>query len=258
MNLKILVIGDVVSNAGTNALSKRLWNFRRENGIDIAVVNGENSAAQNGIDPDSADAIISAGADVVTTGNHVWRCRSIHDYLDSGKPVIRPANYPSSSPGAGYIKVEAAGRIWLVMNILGLIYCEPLADPFDTVEKILKAEEGKYDYSILDIHAEATSEKAAIARYFDGRINVVFGTHTHVATADERILPGGTGFITDVGMSGDPDSILGVKSECIIRKLTTKMPVRFEYATGEAQIHGAVFTLSDQTGRIISAERVTF
>lgn len=258
MDFKILVIGDVVSTAGTDAVSKRLWRFRRENRIDITVVNGENSAAQNGIDPNSADAIIDAGADVVTTGNHVWKHRSIQDYLESGRPVIRPANYPSSSPGTGYVKVEAAGRIWLVINVLGLIYGEPLSDPFESVEKILKAEEGKYDYSILDVHAETTSEKAAIARYFDGRINVVFGTHTHVATADERILHGGTGFITDVGMSGDTDSILGVKSECIIRKLTTKMPVRFEYAEGDAEIHGAIFTLSSESNRITSAERVTF
>ncbi len=255
---RVLAVGDVVSPLGVSELSRRLSAFKRHACIDLTVVNGENSAKFNGIDPDSAEDIIMAGADVVTTGNHVWKIRAVYDYLDSGRPVIRPANYPPQSPGNGYIKVEIDGKIWLVINVMGVIYGEPLADPFECVERILTKEAGSYDYSIMDVHAETTSEKAALARYFDGRINIVFGTHTHVATADEQVLSGGTGFITDLGMSGPVDSILGVKSECIIRKLTTKLPTRFDFADGRVDIHGAVFTLDAQSGRVTDVQRVVF
>ena len=245
-----------MGNGGVEHLCSRLRRFKRENGIDLTVVNGENSAKGNGIDPYSAEALLDAGADVLTTGNHVFRINAFYDYLENERFVVRPLNFPSSAPGRGATIVDLGMSRVLIMNVMGTVGLEPLGCPFEAVERALEENKGGYDVSVLDIHAEATSEKAAIARYFDGRINVVFGTHTHVQTADARILPKGTGFITDLGMCGPTDSILGVKSEIIIDKLRSHMPKKFEFAGGETEATGAIFTLD--SGKVTKVETVRF
>ena len=254
----ILAVGDAVASHATSYLREKLWGIRKYHNIDFTVVNGENSADGNGMLPQSADAIIEAGADAVTGGNHSFRRREVYTYLDDSKCCIRPANMPSSAPGYGSCIIDAGGKRVLVINLLGTVYMDPIESPFTCADKILEANKGKYDYAVVDIHAEATSEKAALARYLDGRVSIVVGTHTPVATADEQILPMKTGFITDLGMVGVTDSILGVKSELIIEKFLTHMPVRFDQATGEVSASGAIFTLDKSSGKCINVQRICF
>ncbi len=256
---KLLAIGDVVGPTATAYIKEKLWTFRRANKINMVVCNGENAAPGNGLDPQSADKLIESGCDVLTAGNHIFKKREIRPYLDASPFLIRPANYPSgTTPGSGYTTVTVDGFTVLVMNVMGTVYLDPLACPFDTVERILKKEEGSYDFAVLDIHAEATSEKIALGRHFDGRINVIFGTHTHVPTADVTILPKGSGYVTDLGMSGPHDGVLGVRADIIIEKFRTRLPVKFELAEGEIYVDGVLFTLDADTGRVIAAERVKF
>ena len=258
MKLNILCIGDVVGSEAVAYLSNHLWQKRSELGAHFCVVNGENAAPGNGIDVEPAKIILAAGADVITTGNHVWQKSGFRSYLNDSENVIRPTNYPAGCPGQGYVIANCEGYRVLVINVMGTVFLESLASPFETVERILERERGCYDFAILDVHAEATSEKIALGRYFDGRIGIVFGTHTHVQTADEQIFPGGTGYITDLGMTGPDDSILGVKVSCILEKVTLKMPVRFELAEGKITSHGALFTFDTDLGRCIDAKRVQF
>lgn len=255
--MKILVVGDVVGAGGVEYLERTLRTKIDGLGADMTVVNGENSAPNNGIDTASAKALLAAGADVITTGNHVYKHSTFHSFLENSENVIRPLNYPSACPGNGYTYINISGYRILVMNVLGVVLGEPLNCPFDSVERVLDREKGRFDAAILDIHAETTSEKAAIARYFDGRISVVFGTHTHVQTSDARILPKGTGFITDVGMCGPVDSILGVESGIIIDKLRLHLPKRFDIAGGEISANAALFELDDN-GKCIKASAFTF
>ena len=256
-NFRILALGDVVGPEAVKYLSSRLWNYRKEQNISMVVCNAENAAIGNGLDPQSADKLLSAGCDVLTSGNHIFRKKEIRDYLENSPDVIRPANYPAGTPGSGYTIIQIDGYRILVMNILGQIFMEPLACPFATLERILEREKGRYDFSVLDIHAETTSEKIALARYFDGKINCIFGTHTHVATADAQTLPLGSGYITDLGMTGPSDSVLGIRSDIIIEKLRTKLPVKFELASGNIKANGAIFEL-DSSGKCLSAERIEF
>ncbi len=256
-NIKLLALGDVIRVAGCEYLEKNLWRYRRENDIDIVVANGENSSGSGGIDKKSAEILLSAGVDVITTGNHVFKSFDAKNLLDDNKYVIRPANYSSSLAGYGYTFFDAAGKRFLIINIMGIVLMEPLACPFEAVERILEREKGNYDISVLDIHAEATSEKRALAFCFDGKINAVFGTHTHVETADETLLPRGTAYITDIGMCGPDDSILGIAPECIIEKLRMHIPVRFNVSENKITAHGAIFTF-DENGKAVSVERVKF
>lgn len=256
MQLKILCIGDVVGKEAVAYLGTKLWQMRRVLGAHFCVVNGENAAPGNGIDVDSAEAILAAGADVITSGNHIWQKSGFRGYLDNSTRVLRPANYPAVCPGQGWTIVDCEGYRVLVINVMGTVFLDALASPFETIERILEREKGNFDFAILDIHAEATSEKIALGRYFDGRIGIIFGTHTHVQTADEQIFPAGSGYITDLGMTGPVDSILGVKVSCIVEKMTTKMPVRFEIAEGGIVSHGALFTYDTDLHRCIVAERV--
>jgi len=259
--MKILALGDIVGPDTVNELGKKLWKYRRDNGIDLVTANGENASRGNGLDTEAAQSILDYGVDVITGGNHIWQKQNLRSFLDSSSSIIRPLNYPASSAGNGYTVVSCAGMRVLVMNVSGTVYMESLSCPFDAVEKVLKTEAGRYDISLLDIHAEATSEKLALARYFDGRINAVYGTHTHVTTADEQVLPRGTGYITDLGMCGPTNSILGVKSEIIINKLRTKMPVRFEFADGEIKFNGVIFDFDSSDihkVKLIDVKRVSF
>lgn len=255
--IKLLALGDVVRTVSCEYISKHLWRYRKENGIDIVVANGENSAENSGIDRQSADMLLSYGVDVITTGNHVFKTGEAKKLLDESKYVIRPANYPEALPGYGYTFFDAAGKTFLIINVMGIVMMEPLSDPFSAVEKILERNKGKYDISVLDIHAEATSEKRALGFYFDGKINAIFGTHTHVQTADEQILPKGTGYITDIGMCGPDNSVLGIDAKCIIEKLRMHTPVRFTVPNTKVTAHGVIFTFGEN-GKVKKTERITF
>ncbi len=254
--MKILALGDVTGTEAVAYLERNLRRFRYENNIDFTVINAENSAQYNGVDRDSAERLFDAGADVLTTGNHVYRINAVYQYLDDCENIIRPANLPGECPGSGYVIFDIGTDRILVINLLGTTYMESCASPFDTADAILKRAAGAYDIAVIDMHAEATSEKAALARYLDGRVTAVFGTHTHVQTNDPRILPRGTGFITDIGMCGPDDSILGVMSDRVIDKMRLHLPRRFEYASGDITAHGAIFTLRDR--RVVKVETVSF
>ncbi len=253
----ILCVGDVVGENGTDFIKSKLWSIRDRYKVDFAVVNGENSAAGNGIDKFSADTLFSSGADVITTGNHVFRKREIYDYMEKNEYLLRPANYPAGTAGNGYCIYKALGYRVLVMNLLGTVYMESMDCPFRTAQKILEREKGEYDISIADFHAEATSEKKAFAYFFDGEISLVFGTHTHVQTSDEQIFENGTGYITDAGMTGPYESVLGVKKEIVINKFLTKMPCRFEEADGSTIFNAVLFSYDINTKKTVDVKRIS-
>ena len=256
--IRVLCLGDVVGEEGVRFLEKdgRLRKLASEKRADLVVVNGENSAPGNGISRDSAERLLDAGADVITGGNHTWKQRDAVRLLEDGDALIRPCNYPADAPGMGYLIANVRGYRVLVLNAAGVVYMDPVTPPADAVARILKSERGNYDLSVCDLHAEATSEKLFFARYFDGKLSAVFGTHTHVQTADEQILPSGTGYITDVGMCGSMNGILGVKTEAIVHKFTVRTPVRFEPAEGNPALHAVLFALDEQSGKCTSVERI--
>lgn len=242
---RILCLGDIVGEAAVEKIKSDLPQYINNNGISCVIVNGENAlmGKGNGISPSIANDLLYAGVDVITGGNHSFASSSIYSMLDDSSYIIRPANVHSSCPGVGAALADINGKSVLVMNVMGRIYMTgSQSDPFDAVEKMLERYKGKYDISVLDIHAEATSEKFCIANEFDGRIDIIFGTHTHVPTADLRILPKGSGYITDLGMCGPENSSLGVKTEIAIKRIKTDMPVRFELSQNTVRLEGAVFT----------------
>jgi len=255
-NFRLLALGDIVGPAAVEYIKRNISSFCTANKINAVVANAENACVGNGLDGPTARKLLSSGIDVLTSGNHIWHKKDIREILDSTDRLIRPANYRSTNPGVGYTLLKIDGIRLLVMNVMGVIYLDPLENPFSCTERILNHEKGNFDIAVLDIHAEATGEKYALARYFDGRIHMIFGTHTHVQTADEQIMPHGSGFICDLGMCGPTDSILGIKNECIIEKLTTNMPVKFELAEGPIEVRGAIFTFDTDKNRVISVERV--
>ncbi len=253
--MRVLAIGDVVGASGVDYLRSVLPAFRRKEAVDFCVINGENAATSNGITPDLCEELFVSGADVITTGNHVFRRKELYDYLDDNEFVLRPANFPGSTPGKGVCIVDK-GRFQVgVVNLLGTVYMEPVGNPFETVEKQLK-ELSSCKVILVDFHAEATSEKRAMGFFLDGRVSAVFGTHTHVQTADEQVLPKGTGYITDLGMTGTEQSVLGVKPEIIIEKFRTNMPARFAFAEGKAMLCGCLFDINEKTGACERVERV--
>ena len=256
--MKILCLGDVVGPAGAKHLCKNLWEFRKREGVSFVVANCENADEGNGLSSSSAKLLIERGVDVITTGNHVWRKNDLRPLLDSSDSVIRPLNYPPSCPGKGYTLCYADGYRILVMNVMGTVYMDSLACPFHSVDSALKKNEGRYDIAVLDIHAEATSEKMALGYYLDGRVNIIAGTHTHVQTADERVLPKGSGYITDLGMCGSTEGVLGVEKDIIIGRLRTKMPARHIYATENPVAFGAIFTFDTDKKRVTEVKRVRF
>ena len=256
--MKILAVGDVVGGRAVEYLENNLWKVREENKIDFTVVNGENASEIHGIGTADAKALISSGADLITLGNHTYGRRDICEFLSESESIIRPANYPPMAPGGGYTLLNINGWRILGINILGTALMESLACPFTTVDRILERENGNYDFAVMDIHAEATSEKIALARYFDGRIAVIFGTHTHVQTADEQILPNGSGYITDLGMTGPDNGVIGTEADAVIEKFRTKMPVRFKAADGKIKACGAIFDLDTDTKKVRSVTRIVF
>lgn len=252
--MNILAIGDVVGSIGCRFLRSHLPAVKKMKAIDLVIVNGENSADGNGLTPVSVQYLLDSGADVVTSGNHSFRRKESYSLYDSCETLLRPANFPPAAPGKGFFIVDM-GRIQVgVMNLMGVVYMESMDSPFDCADRILA--QGMPKITLVDFHAEATGEKRSFAWYLDGRVSAVFGTHTHVQTADECILPNGTGYISDLGMTGPVNSVLGVKPELVIQKMRTKMPVRFDLASGDCCINGAIFNIDERTGKTISVERL--
>ena len=257
--MKILALGDVVGSITTEHLKKHLSRIQREERIDLTVANGENVTEIRGISAKDAQALLDAGIDLITLGNHAFNMRDIGDFLDNnGERIIRPANYPASAPGYGYTVIRVGGWRVLAVAVSGRAFLDPLACPFETLDRILEREKGSYDLAILDVHAEATSEKLAIAYDFDGKFQVIFGTHTHVPTADERVLPRGTGYITDLGMCGPSDGVIGTETQSVIRRFRTSLPTRFPVAQGKVVAQGAIFDLDENARRVRSVKRITF
>ena len=256
--VKILIIGDVVGKRALEHLGAKLRRIREMLEVDFVVANGENAAEIHGIRPSDAEDLFSAGVDLITLGNHAFAKKEIGEYLSDRQNIIRPANYPPLCPGGGYTIMNIDGYKILCINALGTALMEPLASPFDTVDKILEREKGEYDISLLDIHAETTSEKIALGRYLDGRVNIIFGTHTHVPTADEQILPRGSAYITDVGMTGPVNSVIGTEPAAVIEKFRTKMPTRFIVADGEVRANCAIVDIDAGSGKVASIRRVNF
>lgn len=260
--MRILFIGDIFGRPGRTIVRERLAGLVRDNAIDLVIANGENSAAGFGITPQLAEELFELGIDVLTTGNHVWDKREIVDYFEAAdgnphspaKRLLRPANYASGLPGWGVYEGRKGNVPYAVINLQGRVFMASNDDPFRTVDQLLKQIEAKIIF--VDIHAEATSEKISMGWYLDGRVTVVVGTHTHVPTADERVLPGGTAYITDVGMTGPFDSVIGVKKELVISRFLNNMPARFEAASGDVRLCAVIVECDDTTGRAKDIKRV--
>lgn len=253
--MNILAIGDIVGAVGCAFLREKLPRLKKTESIDLVIANGENSAEGNGITPVSADYLLCSGVDVITLGNHAFRRKEIYDVLDKSEAIIRPANYPpKTTPGKGYMIYDMGRTQVAVVNLIGCMYMNALDDPFSVIDGILDKINTKI--IILDFHAEATSEKLAMAYYLDGKISAMFGTHTHVQTADERIFPKGMGYITDVGMTGPYESILGVRSDIVVKKFKDKLPVKFETASGKCKLDCIKFTIDEKSGKTVSVKRL--
>jgi len=252
-----LFIGDVVGRAGRRAVREVLPLLKREEEIDFVVANGENAAGGIGITPEKAEELLSMGVDVITSGNHIWKKREILPYLDRHPRILRPANYPPGAPGRGSgVYTARDGTRVAVLNLEGRVFMRPLESPFRVSEQQIEILKGQTPIVIVDFHAEATSEKMAMGWFLDGEVTAVIGTHTHVQTSDERILPGGTAYITDAGMTGPVNSVIGMKKEIAIQGFLTQLPNRFEVATGEVELQGVILEVEETTGRALEIRRV--
>lgn len=257
--MNILCIGDVVGSIGCDTLRKLLPSLKRDYEIDLTIVNGENSADGNGITPESASSLFCYGADIITGGNHSLRRSEVYELLDSDPNLLRPHNLPEAKCGSGYCLYDMGKTQVAVINLSGRIYLDALnADnPFTVADLLIgRAKADGAKIIIVDFHAEATSEKRALGLYLDGEVSVFFGTHTHIQTADEQILPLGTGYITDLGMTGPKHSVLGVRSDIIISRLKDKNMQKFELADGECILNGCIFTVDDNTAKVTKVERI--
>ena len=255
MNICVLAVGDVVGDAGVDFLARRLPALRRLHGVHFTVVCGENAAC-DGLLPAQADAIFSAGADVITMGNHTWDKRQIVDYMGRSPYIIRPANYTARAPGRGWGVFDGPRGLRIrVVNLIGRVEMNPNFDnPFTKMDEILKGDAA--DLTLVDFHAEATSEKGAMAWYLDGRVQALWGTHTHVPTADCQILPQGLGFVTDLGLTGPCQSVIGVKPEQAINRFLGGLPQRFQPAPGPCRMGAVLFEIDSETKRCLSVQRV--
>ncbi len=257
--MNILCVGDVFGAPGCDILQKALPVFKKQYDIDLVIANGENSAVGNGITPASARSLLNSGVDVITGGNHTLRRREVFDLLEEGATLIRPANLVGDMPGCGIAYVDFGYTQVAVINLIGTVYIDGTENPYPFADRLInEAKSSGAKIIVVDFHAEATSEKRAMGFYLDGKVSAIFGTHTHVATADEQVLPGGTGYITDIGMTGVDQSVLGVKKEIIISRLKDGAQDRFEAAEGRCSVNGCVFNVDKATGKCISAERVRF
>ncbi|AVX20555.1 MULTISPECIES: TIGR00282 family metallophosphoesterase [Carboxydocella] len=252
--MRILMLGDITSRPGRRAISERLQDIIKTNEIDFVIANGENAAGGNGITREIADELFLAGIDVLTMGNHVWDKKEIYNFIDKEARILRPANYPPGTPGTGWGIFRLKNNLKIgVVSLAGRVFMgEQLDCPFRTLENVISSLTKETKIIIIDFHAEATSEKQALAWYFDGRVSAICGTHTHVLTCDARIFPRGTAYITDLGMTGPYYSVLGVKPEIVIRKFITQLPQKFEVASGPWQINGAILEIDEGTGNALA------
>lgn len=253
--MNLLFMGDVVGHTGCEYFLEHLPRLKQKHKVDLCIANGENSAEGNGILPHSADLLFTSGVDVITGGNHTLRRREIYDLLEEGRPILRPLNLHSSAPGVGHYIVDMLRYQVCVISLVGRVYMEPADNPFDAVDALLPTL--STPNIIVDFHAEATAEKLSMAYHLDSRVTAVLGTHTHVLTADERIFPGGTGYITDAGMCGAADSILGVRPELALKRLRTGLPIRFETAKTPHQMTGVLLEIDEKTGKTLQIQRVS-
>jgi metallophosphoesterase (TIGR00282 family) len=253
--VRLLFIGDIVGSPGRHAVESLLPGLAERYEPDFVVVNGENSAGGLGITSKIARALYKAGVDAITLGNHAYRHAEVYDFLDSDDRIVRPANYPKGNPGRGHAIVEKDGVRLAVVNLSGTVFLDAARSPFAEIDAILADLRGKADHVLVDFHAEATSEKVAMGWYLDGRVTACVGTHTHVPTADARVLPGGTAYISDVGMTGARGGVIGVVKEQAMRRFTTMMPVKFETATDDPWLNGVLIEAGDD-GRAVSIEQV--
>ncbi len=251
--MRILMIGDVIGKPGRAAVRAVLPDLKREQSIDVVICNGENTAGGFGITAETASELLESGVDVLTSGNHIWDKKEIVPYLDEGLPLIRPANYPNA-PGRGYIHHGGV----TVVNLMGRVFMAALDCPFRTADALLEQlkEEGQSKVIIVDFHAEATSEKQALGWYLDGRVSGVFGTHTHVGTVDARILPKGTAYLTDVGMTGPMDSVIGSDKDAVLERFLTSLPQRLPVANGPCVLNAVLVDVDEETGFASLIERV--
>ena len=255
--MKILTIGDIVSKQGCEYLRSTLPALKRELEADIVIANGENSAVGNGILPQSAEYILDCGVDLITLGNHSLKRKEIYDYLDSSAPIIRPANYHSGAHGRGIEIIDKRYCKIAVITLQGAVYLDPIENPFSVIDSLIdKAKSEGAGIIIIDIHAEATAEKKALGFYVDGRVSAIFGTHTHTHTIDNQILPNGTGYVTDIGMTGPYYSVLGVAVQPAIQKLKTGLPTRFINEDGVCTLEGCLFEIDEKSGKTVNTKLI--
>jgi len=254
--MKILMTGDIVGQPGRAAFARTAGRMREQQGVDMIIANAENSAGGRGITPVICDELFAAGADVLTLGDHTWDQKELAPWLKNAKRVVRPANFAPGCPGTGCVTVMVKNIPVTVISLVGRVFMSPYDCPFRAADQLLAQKNPSGGIIMVDVHAEATSEKIALGRYLDGRVSAVAGTHTHVQTADEEILPGGTAYITDLGMTGPKDSILGRDVNSVLQKFLTGMPSRFSIATERVAFEGALVTVDDKTGRATGIERV--
>jgi metallophosphoesterase (TIGR00282 family) len=250
--LRILVIGDIIGKPGRKAVKEVLPGLRDEYSVDLAIGNGENAAGGLGLTPTTAEELFGAGIDVITSGNHIWACKEIIPYLDTGPAVLRPLNYPAVNPGHGYLRKKGV----LVVNLVGRVFISHFDCPFRAMDQLLADFEDKSIPIIVDFHAEATSEKVAMGRYLDGRVSAVLGTHTHVGTIDARILPGGTAYVTDIGMVGPVDSVIGDDPESVINRFLTLIPSRLSVGRGKVSFDAMLVEVDKKTGKALGIQRI--
>ena len=254
--MKILFIGDVVGSPGRKIVHERLADILAQRQIDVCIINCENSASGFGVTPRIAEEFFAEGADVLTSGNHIWKRKEIIEYFPTQPRLLRPANFPNGSPGHGLYVGTKNGTGFAVLDLQGRTFMTPIDDPFRTAERELAKIPPDVKVIVVDVHAEATSEKVAMGWHLDGKVSAVLGTHTHVPTADFRVLPQGTAYITDVGMTGPYDGVIGVKKELVVGKFLNGMPVRFEPATGDVRLCAVIVDGDEGTGKARSIERL--
>jgi len=257
--MKILFIGDIVGKPGRELIRQGLRGLADRLDVDLVIANAENAAAGFGVTRDIGDSLLESGVHVMTSGNHIWAKKEVIDYIGTQPRLLRPANYPAGVPGRGsYVAQTGDGRAVGVIHVMGRVFMHSIDDPFTVVLKEIEAMRGRTKVIVVDFHAEATSEKVAMGWHLDGKVTLVVGTHTHVQTADERILPNGTAYITDAGMTGPHDSIIGMEREPSLARFLNGMPSRYEPATGNPRLNGVVIEADDKTGRALTIDRVSY
>jgi len=255
--MKVLFLGDIVGRPGREAIGRVLPEIKKRESIDLVIINSENAAGGSGVTPQIAKELEGYGADVLTSGDHIWKKREIYEYLDRNDRLLRPLNYPPGVPGRGSTVVKTSGGVKVgVVNLVGRVFMDSVECPFRKAREEVKKIADETPVIIVDLHAEATSEKVAMGWYLDGRISALLGTHTHVQTADERILPGGTAYITDTGMTGPHDSVIGRKKDAVIERFITQLPTRFEMAENDVRVNGVAIDIDETTGKARSIKRV--